>query len=135
MIKVKRKVMDEYVETNCIFKCSHPYIVFNNGGDNNDSVFINNLATTNSIGNLIIILSLPSIYTWLPDTIILNVNINLFQYIYGINIPSYNIENWIPYKDGTIINVKEINNYIYAIKLVTIYNDSIENKQMLENII
>ncbi len=135
-IKVKRKVMDEYVETNCVFKCSHPYIIFNNGGDNNDSVFINNLATNNnSVGHLIIILSLPCIYTWLPDTIILNVNINLFQYIYGISIPSYNIENWIPYKDGTIINVKEINNYIYAIKLVTIYNDSIENKQMLENII
>jgi hypothetical protein len=131
MIKIKRNIMGEYVETKCVFTCSHPYIVFNNGGDNNDSAFLN---AHNNVGHLIIMLSLPSIYTWLQDTIILNVNINLFQYIYGITIPSYNIENWIPYKDGTIINVKEINNYIYAIKLVTIYNDSIENKQMLENL-
>jgi curved DNA-binding protein CbpA len=120
-IKIKRKIMNDFVETTCNFNCSHPYIIFNNGGDNMD-------------GHLIINLNLPSTYEWLQNTILLNVNINLFQYIYGISIPSYNIVNWIPYKDGTIINVKEINNYIYAIKLNTIYNDSIENKEKLENI-
>jgi curved DNA-binding protein CbpA len=120
-IKIKRKIMNDFLETTCSFHCSHPYIIFYNGGDNMS-------------GHLIIILNLPSQYEWLQNNIILNVNINLFQYIYGISIPTYNIDNWIPYKNGTIINVKEINNYIYAIKLNTIYNDSIENKEILENI-
>jgi curved DNA-binding protein CbpA len=120
-IKIKRKIMNDFLETTCSFHCSHPYIIFYNGGDNMS-------------GHLIIILNLPSQYEWLQNNIILNLNINLFQYIYGISIPTYNIDNWIPYKNGTIINVKEINNYIYAIKLNTIYNDSIENKEILENI-
>lgn len=117
-IKIKRQVMNDFIETTCNFNCSHPYIIYNNGGDNMN-------------GHLIIHLNLPITYEWLQNTILLNININLFQYIYGISIPSHNIINWIPYKDGTIINVKEINNYIYAIKLNTIYNDSTENKEIL----
>lgn len=120
-IRIKRQINQDYVETICMFRCSHPVIIFHNGGDNYG-------------GHLIVLLSLPSQYTWLDSTILLNVDINLYQYIYGIMIPSHNINNWIPYKDGIMINIKEINNYIYAIKLNIIYNDSLKNKQMLDAI-
>lgn len=114
IIKIKRKQNNEFIETKYHFKCSHSIIVFNNGGDNN--------------GHLIIYLSLPDNYIWQNDIIYNNMNISLFQYIYGLKINNINI---IPYKDGNVINIKYINNYLYCIKLNIIYNHTIENKEML----
>ena len=120
-IKIKRKQNDEFIETIFYFKCSHPIIVFNNGGDNN--------------GHLIINLSLPDKYTWTEFNIYNNININLYEYIYGVNINLFKINNYIPHKEGNIINIKYINNYILSIKLNIIYNDTIENKEKLLSII
>ena len=120
-IKVKRKQNEEFIETSYYFKCSHPIIVFNNGGDND--------------GHLIIYLSLPENYIWTSDNIYYNIDINLYQYIYGLNI-NYPIKmNIIPYKEGNIINIKYIDRYLFSIKLSTIYNDTNENKENLLKII
>ena len=116
-IKIKRKQDDEFIETSFYFKCSHPIIVFNNGGDHN--------------GHLIINLSLPENYTWSEFNIYYNIDITLYQYIYGIDINLFKINNYIPYKDGNIINMKYINDYMFSIKLNIIYNDTIENKEKL----
>ena len=96
------------------------------GGDNN--------------GHLIICLILPEEYSWTRDTIYYNININLYQYIYGLDIPKFNINNWIPYKNGNIINIKYINynhndyNYLFAVKLNTVYNDTPNNVNLLKQI-
>ena len=122
-IKIKKKQNNEFIETCYYFKCSHPIIVFNNGGDNN--------------GHLIIYLSLPENYIWTNDNIFYNIDINLYQYIYGLNIKyeKYIFDNYIPYKEGNIINLKYIDKYLLSIKLNTIYNHNDENKKNLLKII
>ncbi len=122
-IKIKRKQNNEFIETTYYFKCSHPIIVFNNGGDND--------------GHLIIYLSLPEKYIWTNDNIFYNIDISLYQYIYGLNIKyDKNVfENYIPFKEGNIINLKYIDKYLLAIKLNTIYNHNDENKENLLKII
>ncbi len=122
-IKIKRKQNEDFIETSYYFKCSHPIIVFNNGGDND--------------GHLIIYLSLPEKYIWTSDIIYYNIDINLYQYIYGLNIKydKYIFNNYIPYKEGNIINLKYINKYLLSVKLNTIYNDNEDNKESLLKII
>ncbi len=122
-IKIKRKQNDEFIETSYYFKCSHPIIVFNNGGDNE--------------GHLIIYLSLPENYIWTNENIFYNIDINLYQYIYGLNVKyeKYIFNNYIPYKEGNIINLKYIDKYLLSIKLNTIYNDNEDNKENLLKII
>ncbi len=121
-IKIKRKQNEQFIETIYYFKCTHPIIVFNNGGDND--------------GHLIIYLSLPTNYIWSNDTIYYNIDINLYQYIYGLDIKfnKYSFDNYIPYKEGNIINLKYIDKYLLSIKLNTIYIDNINNKESLLNI-
>jgi curved DNA-binding protein CbpA len=119
-IKIKRKQNDIFIETYFYFICSHPYIIFNNGGDNN--------------GHLIINLVLPDKYKWYSDNIYYNIDINLYQFIYGLDVEEYNIKNWIPYKDGNIINIMYINNYIFGLKVNVIYNDNINNRNALKNL-
>ena len=118
-IKIKRKQNNCFIETSYYFKCTHPIIVFNNGGDND--------------GHLIIYLSLPENYIWTNDNIFYNIDINLYQYIYGLNIKyDKNVfENYIPYKEGNIINLKYVDKYLLCIKLNTIYNHNDENKENL----
>ena len=124
-IKINRRIDNTFVPTEYNFNCISPYIVFNMGGDNN--------------GHLIISLLLPKEYTWSNDIIYYNININLYQYINGLDIPKFNICNWIPYKDGSIIHIKYINisinnykDYILAIKLNTIYNNTNDNMELLK---
>ncbi len=119
-IKIKRKQNNEFIETYFYFICSHPYIVFNNGGDNN--------------GHLIINLVLPNNYKWYSDYIYYNIDINLYQFIYGLDVEEYKIRNWIPYKDGMIINICYINNYILGVKANIIYKDNEDNKIILQQI-
>lgn len=119
-IKINRRIDNVFVPTYYYFKCTYQYIVFNMGGDNN--------------GHLIIYLVLPEEYTWTSNMIYYNININLYEYIYGINIPKYNIVNWIPYKDGNIKQIKYIDNYIFAIKLNTIYCDTQDNMNLLKQL-
>jgi DnaJ-class molecular chaperone len=120
-IKIKRKQDNSFIENSFYFKCSHPIIVFNNGGDND--------------GHLIIYLSLPDKYTWGENNIYYNVDINLYQYIYGLDnfktIYNINLNNYIPYKDGNIINIKYIDTYMLSIKLNIVFNDNEKNKEIL----
>jgi DnaJ-class molecular chaperone len=118
-IKIKRKQNNQFIETSYYFKCSHPIVVFNNGGDDS--------------GHLIIYLSLPEKYIWTNDNIFYNIDISLYQYIYGLNIQyeKYIFENYISYKEGNIINLKYIDKYLLSIKLNTIYNHTDENKEIL----
>jgi curved DNA-binding protein CbpA len=119
-IKIKRKMNDNFIETYFYFNCNHHFIVFNNGGDEN--------------GHLIISLSLPDNYTWLAENIYYNIDINLYQFIYGIELPEFKIQKWIPYINGTIINLRYVDKYIYSIKLNINYNDNINNKKILESL-
>ena len=82
-IKINRKIDNVFFETSYCFNCSHQYIVFNMGGDNN--------------GYLIIHLILPEEYTWTRDTIYYNIDLNLYQYIFGLDIPKFNFNNCIPF--------------------------------------
>jgi len=121
-IKIKRKQNNDFIETVYYFTCSNPYIVFNNGGDND--------------GHLIIFLTLPEQYKWNNDSIYYMVDINLYEYIYGVNINSikqFNITKWIPYKEGNIININYINEYVFSIKLNLVYNDTPDNMKLLDN--
>ncbi len=119
-IKIKRKQNNDFIETIFYFTCSEPYIVFNNGGDND--------------GHLIISLTLPEPYKWHSDSIYYMVDINLYEYIYGVNIKQFNISKWIPYKEGIIIPINYINEYVFSIKLNIIYNDTPDNMKLLEQV-
>jgi curved DNA-binding protein CbpA len=124
-IKVKRNINDILEPSTFIFNISHQYVIFINGGDNYE-------------GNLIIKLILPQNYYWYNDSIIYEIPISLYQMIYGLNISlsdfDYKYDNWIPYRDGFIINTNyNINNYKLIIKLSLNYIDNISNKTILEN--
>jgi curved DNA-binding protein CbpA len=123
-VKIKRNVNNNLENSTFIFNISHQYIIFINGGDNNE--------------NLIIKLILPNNYYWYDDCIIYEIPISLYQMIYGLNISlldfDFKQDNWIPYRDGFIINTNyTINNYKLIIKLSLNYIDNIENKTILEN--
>ena len=125
-IKIKRKMESCYINTSFNFYCNNQYIVYHNGGD----IDINE-------GNLIIKLILPLNYNWENNNIIYNHDIDLYSFIYGINITSLDtlfipiknikIEKWIPYRDGLLININKISNYDFIIKLNVVYDDMKEN--------
>ena len=125
-IKIKRKFFDSTELKNYHFHTNHRYIVFNMGGD----------IDATSSGHLIITLLLPSNYSWDANNIIYDYPITLYQFIYGLNITldfnilikaNYSID-WIPYRDGLIITISNVNDYIFIIKLNINYIDS-EDKQ------
>jgi DnaJ-class molecular chaperone len=124
-IKIKRKQDNSFIENSFYFKCSHPIIVFNNGGDNN--------------GHLIIFLSLPENYTWGDTNIFYNIDINLYEYIYGVSKSKHlyqsSLNNYIPYKNGCIINIRYIDIYMLSVKLNIIFNDNEKNKEILYSLI
>jgi DnaJ-class molecular chaperone len=121
-IKIKRRINNMIVCTSFSFFCNHPYIIFNQGGD---------YYTMN--GNLIIKLTLPKNYTWENNNIIYNHNINLYEFIYGVDLnidfcskyidKLFDIKKWIPYRDGIDINIINIAEYIFKIKLNINYNN------------
>jgi curved DNA-binding protein CbpA len=126
-IKITRKIYGSNVVNTFYFNTNSKYIVFNMGGD---------IDTTCS-GNLIILLKLPPKYTIDCNNIIYNYDISLYNFIYGIDIninfnnKKYDIKQWIPYRDGMIINISSANNYNYIVKLQLKYNDNDENKRIL----
>jgi len=116
-IKIKRKINNVNVCTSFYFYCNNPFIVFNQGGD----MDINN-------GNLIISLILPNNYIWDNNNIIYNHDINLYEFMYGVNLKLnllnklYDIKQWLPYRDGTIINLMTVSDYMFKIKLNILYD-------------
>lgn len=126
-IKIKRLFFDLTQLNTFSFSTNHRYIVFNMGGDIN----------TNSSGHLIINLILPVGYTWDKNTIVYDYSISLYQFMYGVDIllnfnnKSYDIQNWIPYRDGLLINVSNINCYMFVVKLNINYIDTDDKKNIL----
>jgi curved DNA-binding protein CbpA len=137
-IKIKRKVNDEIVTNTFIFLLNKPYIIFYGLGDvlNNNSgnliiklklcihcIFNNNIEN-NDINCSFNIqennnCSLDCIYTynniiWNEKLIIIEKNISLYQFINGLNIEielnnfKLLINNWIPSKNGLLIDINNI---------------------------
>ena len=132
-IKIKRNITDinnniTKYKTTYSFNCNYPYIVYYMGGD----------SSYNKTGNLIILLKLPINYTWTSTNIIYNHNINLYQYIYGVDIKlnfnniCYDIKQWIPYRDNNIIDIIDINNKSFKVLLNLQYTDSLDKQKLLQ---
>jgi len=126
-LKITRKIYESNVINTFCFNTNTKYIVYNMGGD----------IDTNGSGNLIISLILPNEYTIDNNNIIYNYNISLYNFIYGVDIMikfnniNYDIKQWIPYRDGMIINITMINNFNFIVKLQLKYDDTIDKKKIL----
>ena len=94
-IKLKRKVNGNDIIQNFIFNLSHPYIVFNNCGDNDGHLIINIILDNNIL--------------WNKDVLLISLKISLKEYFNGLYL-NHNNNNffWIPYRDG---NVFKYNKY------------------------
>jgi curved DNA-binding protein CbpA len=126
-IKIKRTINNKEVYNSFIFNLSKPFIVFQNYGDINDDIS----------GNLIIKLNLPKNYFWSENIIIFEKPITLYQMIYGLdiifNFNDINIKypNWVPCRDGFIIEINEIKTFNFNIKLNLNYEHSSEKENLL----
>ncbi len=129
-IKISRKILSNETVTTFKFYTKYPFIIFNEGGDIDNK---NN-------GNLIIKLNLPSNYSWGDNIIYYNYNISLYQYIYGVNLNSIilkdkiiEIKNCIPHRDGNLMFIDfKTNEYDFVVKFNLIYQNSIENMNILK---
>jgi curved DNA-binding protein len=127
---VKRKIDDDFINTEFSFNYKNQFIIFSGGGDSN----------TDLVGDLIIKLNLPEKYDWQDNLIIYQQYISLYEYVYGTNIVfkigNKNIEytNWLPSREGNIILINEIENcnYNFAIKLLLKYQDNEVKKTVLK---
>lgn len=135
IIKIKRKMEDEYIDSTFIFTLAKQYVVFYGGGDCDNGDY----------GNLIIKLNLPSNFIWDENTILIEQPMTLYEMIYGLDISIHiqdniniDIPNWVPSRDGLLIeltkyqsNIK-IHDYIIAIRLYLDYETSTEKEQLLK---
>ena len=130
-IKIKRKLEDEHITNTFIFDIEKPYIVFPSCGDMDNGDW----------GNLIIKLNLPSNFSWFDKLILIQQQMTLYEMVYGINInlstgnSNLEISNWIPCRDGFLIEVNQIKikNFIISIKLELNYETSAEKELILKN--
>ena len=127
-IKIKRNINEEIVTNTFKFLLKNTCIIFRDGGDIYD----------NNFGHLIIQLKLPPNYLIDNNIIYFEKKINIYEYLYGIqnNIDilnkTFEIQNWIPFKDGLVyIDEKKIKNYYVGIKFILTYNYSNLNKKIL----
>jgi curved DNA-binding protein CbpA len=120
-IKIKRNINNNFINTTFIFDLNHPYIIFVDSGDVND----------NDRGNLIIQLNIPNVLYWDENIILISYPITLYEFLYGININTNNIiiNDWIPSRDGLIIEVPDS---ILAIKLYLNYENTLEKEKILK---
>jgi DnaJ-class molecular chaperone len=129
-IKIKRKSNDKNIINTFIFNIDKPYIVYPLYGDSNNE----------DSGNLIIKLVLDKInYVWDDEFLIIEQTMNIYEMVYGIDIKlelgdeEININKWLPCRDGFLMQIKEINNYNIAIKLILNYDHSDEKQELLFN--
>jgi DnaJ-class molecular chaperone len=131
-IKICRfnKLNQEKISSAFKFFIKNEYIVYHCGGDIDENP-----------GHLIIKLNLPDGFTWGDNSIIYNYPINLYQFIYGVKLKfnfldnNINVNNFIPYRDGTILNTDiKLNNFDFKVKFELYYNDNEINKKTLYNI-
>lgn len=128
-IKIKRNMDDESITSTFVFNLSHPYIIYFGAGDMDNGDY----------GNLIIRLLLPNNLYWNQNLILIEQKMSLYELIYGLDIElkidndnKININSWIPSRDGFFIELSNIPNYNFAIKLVLDYNNTIENQSILK---
>ena len=129
-ITIKRKIDDDYINTDFNFTYKEQYIVFSGGGDSNSE----------TVGDLIIKINLPENFDWQDNLIIYHQYITLYEYVYGTNISfkigNKNIEylNWIPSREGNIIFIDSFSNesFKFAIKLTLKFEDNEIKKKVLE---
>jgi curved DNA-binding protein CbpA len=132
-IKIKRSINNKLEESVFIFKLNMPNIIFIGGGD----------MKNDDCGNLIIRLILPNNLLWNEDIILIEQSMSLYELIYGISInldigdgKSINIDDWVPSRDGLLINIDNTINNIkdinLGIKLFLDYEDTSERKELLK---
>ena len=131
-IKICRfnKLNNEKISSIFKFNIKNEYIVYHCGGDIDDIP-----------GHLIIKLNLPEGFSWNDNSIIYNYSINLYQFIYGVKLKfnfldnDINVNNFIPYRDGTILNTDiKLNYFDFKVKFELYYNDNENNKKILYNL-
>jgi DnaJ-class molecular chaperone len=127
-IKIKRNVNDEEITTTFIINLSKPYIIFINNGDIYNEEY----------GDLIIKLHLQNSLVWDDKYILLEHPMTIYELIYGLDIyinidenENIDIKQWIPVRDGFIINVSSYN---LSIKLFLDYNTTPEKEQLLKSL-
>lgn len=138
-IKIKRRINNRDETTAFVFNLSNPYVVFVGAGD-----YLNG-----DYGNLIVKLTLHNNLYWNENIILIEQNMSLYEMIYGLDLrldvgenKNINIQNWVPSRDGFVIEITNSNNkniesdikfdnYNLAIKLVLDYQDTIEKEQLL----
>lgn len=127
-IKIKRNVNDDEITTTFIINLSKPYIIFINNGDIYNEEY----------GNLIIKLHLQNSLVWDNKYILLEHPMTIYELIYGLDIyinidenENIDIKQWIPVRDGFIINVSSYN---LSIKLFLDYNTTPEKEQLLKSL-
>lgn len=129
-LKIKRNINNKNTISSYIVNITHPIIIIYNNGDINDYMK----------GNLIIKLNLPYNFIWNENELIIYKNINLFEFIYGLNIKimldNDNIfiyDNWKALCNGLSINIITNNEITVKIELLLKYNDTIENYNIIKN--
>jgi hypothetical protein len=127
-IKIKRNINDDIITTTFIINLSKPYIIFINNGDIYNEEY----------GNLIIKLHLQNSLVWDDKYILLEHPMTIYELIYGLDIyinidenENIDIKQWIPIRDGFIINVSSYN---LSIKLFLDYNTTPEKEQLLKSL-
>lgn len=135
-IKIKRNINNEMIITTFVFNLFSPYIVYIGGGD----------CINDNSGNLIIKLKLPNNLYWDDKLLLISQDMTLYEMIYGLNInldidedKKINIKNWVPSRDGFLIDISnmdttiKITNVNIGIKLSLNYKDSPEKERLLKD--
>ncbi len=137
-IKIKRNMEDEEITSTFVFNLSKPYIVFVGAGDMDNGDY----------GNLIIKLNLPNNLVWTENLILIEQSMSLYELIYGLDIyldlgenKVISIQNWVPSRDGYLIDISNGQNvntnvklpdHNLGIKLYLDYEDSEEKANLLK---
>lgn len=137
-IKIKRNMEDEEITSTFVFNLSKPYVVFVGAGDMDNGDY----------GNLIIKLNLPNNLVWTENLILIEQSMSLYELIYGLDIyldlgenKVISIQNWVPSRDGYLIDIsngQNVNTNIklpdhnLGIKLYLDYEDSEEKANILK---
>ena len=138
-ITIKRKVINkkfinelsrdttQFIKTSFTFNSNQQWIVFKGGGDISDD--------NTYFGDLIIKLNLPKEFDWQDNIVIYQKKINLYQFVYGVDIeinnfmPKFIIKklnksiHWVPIREGNIIFLCDSSNIKIAIKLIPTIDD------------
>tara|TARA_B110000977_G_scaffold73676_1_gene99700 strand:- start:20 stop:961 length:942 start_codon:yes stop_codon:yes gene_type:complete len=128
-IKIIRNINDVQLKENFKFEMNSPYIIFPNKGDNNE-------------GHLIIQLKLPENIDWYEDMLIINYQISIHQYIYGLDVgidlfeKKYEYSKWVPNRDGNLIILNTDADYELniGIKFIIDYEHTDQKESILLNV-